>query len=165
MITKTNGEPCINIVVSKKADSDAVRVAQRVKALLAEYNKELPQGVRSQVIKDYSVYVNSSVNYTVVGNVDLSASFAYVLQGNVSSNSYRAENRLSWPFNSTMWSDEFLQGIGVIAEKMTKLIRSGANDYSFYTHLRGVDDGKNFTMDVGEAYAVYVNVSSNYTIS
>ncbi len=65
MITKTNGEPCINIVVSKKADSDAVRVAQRVKALLAEYNKELPQGVRSQVIKDYSVYVNSMLRVVI----------------------------------------------------------------------------------------------------
>ena len=60
-IVKANGEKCINIVVDKKGDADAVVVAGRVKKLLEEYNKELPSGVTSQVVKDYSVYVNSRI--------------------------------------------------------------------------------------------------------
>lgn len=61
-LVKTNGEPCINIIVNKKDNADAVRVAQRVKNLLKEFNQDLPQGVYAQVVKDYSVYVNAMLN-------------------------------------------------------------------------------------------------------
>ncbi|MFH1361081.1 MAG: efflux RND transporter permease subunit [bacterium] len=64
-IIKTNGEPCINIVVNKKSDADAVRVAESVKKLLIEYNKELPAGVSSQVVKDYSIYVKAMLNVVI----------------------------------------------------------------------------------------------------
>ncbi|MEE8637907.1 MAG: efflux RND transporter permease subunit, partial [Candidatus Margulisiibacteriota bacterium] len=66
-IVRANGEPCINIVVSKKADADAVRVAERVKKLLKEFNKDLPQGIKSQVVRDLSIYVKAMLN-TVVMN-------------------------------------------------------------------------------------------------
>ncbi|NQT29697.1 MAG: efflux RND transporter permease subunit [Candidatus Saganbacteria bacterium] len=64
-ITKTNGEPCISIVVDKKGDADAVRVADRVRKLLREFNRDLPPGVQAQVVRDYSVYVNAMLNVVV----------------------------------------------------------------------------------------------------
>lgn len=67
ILVSTNSEPCINIIISKNANADAVRVAKRVKVLLDEFNKELPQGVRSQIVKDYSVYVNAMLR-TVIFN-------------------------------------------------------------------------------------------------
>lgn len=64
-LVKTNGEPCINIVISKKANADAVRVAKRVRNLLVGFNKDLPQGVYAQVVKDYSVYVNAMLQAVI----------------------------------------------------------------------------------------------------
>ncbi|NQU18026.1 MAG: efflux RND transporter permease subunit [Candidatus Saganbacteria bacterium] len=64
-IVKANGEQSINIVVEKKSSADAVRVAAEVKKLLKEYNKNLPPGVYSQIVKDYSVYVNSMLSVVV----------------------------------------------------------------------------------------------------
>lgn len=70
-IVKTNGQPCINIVVDKKANADAVRVASRVRNLLKDFNKDLPHGVQAQVVKDYSVYVNAMlravINNAIIG--------------------------------------------------------------------------------------------------
>ncbi|MFH1361527.1 MAG: efflux RND transporter permease subunit, partial [bacterium] len=64
-IVKANGQPCINIVVDKKENADAVRVAEAVKKLLIQHNKELPDGVKAQIVKDYSVYVKSLLNVVV----------------------------------------------------------------------------------------------------
>jgi len=64
-IVKANGEPCINIIVEKKENADAVRVAETVKKLLTDYNKELPEGVSAQVVKDYSVYVKSLLGVVI----------------------------------------------------------------------------------------------------
>lgn len=66
-LIRANSIPGINIVVDKKADADAVRVAQRVAKLLKEYNKKLPTGIRAQIVKDYSIYVRSMLQ-TVVSN-------------------------------------------------------------------------------------------------
>ena len=65
LIVKTNGIPCINIVVSKKEDADAVKVANCVRELLEEYNKNLPKGVNSQVVRDYSIFVNAMLNVVI----------------------------------------------------------------------------------------------------
>ncbi len=67
IIVKTNGDPGINIVVNKKENADAVRTAKNVRELLKEQNDTLPQGVSAQVVKDYSIYVNSMLK-TVVAN-------------------------------------------------------------------------------------------------
>jgi len=64
-IVKANGEPCINIVVDKKETADAVRVAEAIKKLLIQHNKDLPKGVYAQVVKDYSVYVKSLLNVVI----------------------------------------------------------------------------------------------------
>jgi len=66
-VIKANGVPCINIVVDKKANADAVRVAERVANLLKEYNKDLPPGIQAQIVKDYSIYVKSMLQ-TVISN-------------------------------------------------------------------------------------------------
>jgi len=66
-VVKANGVPCINIVVDKKANADAVRVAERVATLLKGYNKELPAGIQAQIVKDYSIYVKSMLQ-TVISN-------------------------------------------------------------------------------------------------
>lgn len=66
-VVRANGEPCISIVVSKSEDADAVKVARRVGKMLEEYNKTLPEGVKAQIVKDYSVYVNAMLR-TVVQN-------------------------------------------------------------------------------------------------
>ncbi|MFH1347775.1 MAG: efflux RND transporter permease subunit [Candidatus Margulisiibacteriota bacterium] len=67
LLVSTNGEPCINIIISKKANADAVRVAKSVKVLLDEFNQDLPKGIYSQIVKDYSVYVNAMLR-TVISN-------------------------------------------------------------------------------------------------
>jgi len=59
LIIKSNGKPCINIIISKKEEADAVRVAKEVNELLEECKKCLPAGVEAQVVKDYSKYVSS----------------------------------------------------------------------------------------------------------
>lgn len=64
-IVKANGAQSINIVVEKKSNADAVKVASEVKRVLKEYNKNLPKGVYSQVVKDYSVYVNSMLSVVI----------------------------------------------------------------------------------------------------
>jgi multidrug efflux pump subunit AcrB len=64
-IIKANGKPSINITVSKKEDADAVTVASRVRDLLEEYNKSLPAGVESQVVRDFSIYVNAMLNVVI----------------------------------------------------------------------------------------------------
>ncbi|MBN2058641.1 MAG: efflux RND transporter permease subunit [Candidatus Saganbacteria bacterium] len=66
-LIKANGIPCINIVVDKKANADAVTVAEKVNELLARFNKDLPPGVKAQIVKDYSVYVKSMLQ-TVISN-------------------------------------------------------------------------------------------------
>ncbi|MEA3492882.1 MAG: efflux RND transporter permease subunit [Candidatus Margulisiibacteriota bacterium] len=65
ILVSTNSEPCINITISKNANADAVRVAKRVKVLLDEFNKELPEGVHAQIVKDYSVYVNAMLRAVI----------------------------------------------------------------------------------------------------
>jgi len=64
-IVKTNGVPCINLIINKKEDADAVSVANRVRELLTDYNKNLPKGVNAQVVKDYSIYVNAMLNVVI----------------------------------------------------------------------------------------------------
>ena len=66
-LIRANGVPGINIVVDKKADADAVRVANRVAELLKEYNRELPPGIQARIVKDYSIYVRSMLQ-TVIAN-------------------------------------------------------------------------------------------------
>ncbi len=64
-IIKTNGQPCINIVIEKKANADAVRVAERIKKHLTKFNQDLPNGIKAQVVKDYSIYVKSMLNVVI----------------------------------------------------------------------------------------------------
>jgi len=64
-IIKANGKPSINIVVNKKADADAVTVANSVRLLLKEFNKDLPVGVESQVVRDFSIYVKSMLEVVI----------------------------------------------------------------------------------------------------
>lgn len=70
-LVKANGIPCINIVVDKKANADAVTVAEKVNKLLKKFNKDLPDGVQAQIVKDYSIYVKSMlqsvISNTVIG--------------------------------------------------------------------------------------------------
>lgn len=64
-IIKANGVQSINIVVEKKANADAVKVAAAVREVIKEFNKTLPKGTYSQVVKDYSVYVNSMLSVVI----------------------------------------------------------------------------------------------------
>lgn len=66
-LVKANGIPCINIVVEKKANADSVTVAEKVRELLEDYNKELPSGIKAEIVKDYSIYVKSMLQ-TVISN-------------------------------------------------------------------------------------------------
>ncbi|MBU0686792.1 MAG: efflux RND transporter permease subunit [Candidatus Margulisbacteria bacterium] len=65
ILVNTNSEPCINIIISKKANADAVRVARRVKTLLDKCNQDLPEGVHAQIVKDYSIYVNAMLRAVI----------------------------------------------------------------------------------------------------
>lgn len=56
-----NGEPCVGIDVTKSKEASTARVADAVKAAVAELQKRLPPGTRLEIVKDAGVRVESSV--------------------------------------------------------------------------------------------------------
>lgn len=62
VIVKTDGQPCISLVINKKNEADAITTAAQVRRVLADYNQLLPPGVKTQKVRDYSVYVDSSLS-------------------------------------------------------------------------------------------------------
>jgi hydrophobic/amphiphilic exporter-1 (mainly G- bacteria), HAE1 family len=57
---RLDGQPCIAIKVVKKADANAVRVANSVREAMADLNAELPGGMQVVWIEDDGVFIEAS---------------------------------------------------------------------------------------------------------
>lgn len=60
--SRLNGNPSITLMVSKRSGENIIAVAKRVRALVDEANKRLPQGVALNVTTDLSQDIASSVH-------------------------------------------------------------------------------------------------------
>jgi len=58
---RLNGEPAVTLVVSKQSGQNTVAVADAVKQRLAEIEKTLPPGFRTQVVGDQTIFIKASI--------------------------------------------------------------------------------------------------------
>jgi len=58
---RLNGQPAVTLVVSKQSGQNTVAIADAVKARLAEIQKTLPPGFRTQVVGDQSIFIKASI--------------------------------------------------------------------------------------------------------
>lgn len=57
-----NGQPAMNLSVSKEKHGDAIAIAKAVREFVAEYENRLPPGVNLDVFNDFSVYIKNRLN-------------------------------------------------------------------------------------------------------
>src|SRR4029453_11473630 len=58
---RLNGQPAVTLVVSKQSGQNTVAVAHAVKQRLAEVEKTLPPGFRTQVVGDQTIFIKASI--------------------------------------------------------------------------------------------------------
>ncbi|HTN75782.1 MAG TPA: efflux RND transporter permease subunit [Pirellulaceae bacterium] len=61
-ISRLDGKNAVSIVVTKQSGTNAVEVVHTVKARLAEIQQTLPRDIRYQVIRDQSLFIESSIH-------------------------------------------------------------------------------------------------------
>jgi HAE1 family hydrophobic/amphiphilic exporter-1 len=58
---RLNGQPAVTLVVSKQSGQNTVAVADAVKQRLAEVEKTLPPGFRTEVVGDQTIFIKASI--------------------------------------------------------------------------------------------------------
>ncbi|HEY6232695.1 MAG TPA: efflux RND transporter permease subunit [Pyrinomonadaceae bacterium] len=58
---RLNGQPAVTLVVSKQSGQNTVAVADAVKERLADIQKTLPPGFKTQVVGDQSIFIKASI--------------------------------------------------------------------------------------------------------
>jgi HAE1 family hydrophobic/amphiphilic exporter-1 len=58
---RLNGQPAVTLIVSKQSGQNTVAVADAVKARLAELQKTLPAGFKTQIVGDQSIFIKASI--------------------------------------------------------------------------------------------------------
>ena len=58
---RLNGQPAVTLVVSKQSGQNTVAIADAVKERLAEIQKTLPPGFKTQVVGDQSIFIKASI--------------------------------------------------------------------------------------------------------
>jgi HAE1 family hydrophobic/amphiphilic exporter-1 len=58
---RLNGQPAVTLTVSKQSGQNTVAVADAVKARLAELQKTLPAGFKTQIVGDQSIFIKASI--------------------------------------------------------------------------------------------------------
>jgi HAE1 family hydrophobic/amphiphilic exporter-1 len=58
---RLNGQPAVTLVVSKQSGQNTVAVADAVKERLAEIQKTLPAGFKTEVVGDQSIFIKASI--------------------------------------------------------------------------------------------------------
>jgi HAE1 family hydrophobic/amphiphilic exporter-1 len=58
---RLNGQPAVTLVVSKQSGQNTVAVAEAVKQRLAEIQKTLPAGFKTEVVGDQSIFIKASI--------------------------------------------------------------------------------------------------------
>jgi multidrug efflux pump subunit AcrB len=71
-----NGQPAMNLAISKEKKGDSIAISKAVRNLVAKYEKRLPPGVHLDVFNDFSVYITNRLNTLIRNGV---AGFALVL--------------------------------------------------------------------------------------
>ncbi|MEW5894642.1 MAG: efflux RND transporter permease subunit [Candidatus Omnitrophota bacterium] len=61
-IVRTNSKPTLTMVVIKTGEADIIRLVKRLKGVLEEYKRSLPEGMEITVTNDFSYYVNRRLN-------------------------------------------------------------------------------------------------------
>ncbi|MFQ5851284.1 MAG: efflux RND transporter permease subunit [Candidatus Binatia bacterium] len=61
-IGRFNGHPAINLVVAKAKQGDAIDIARRVRALVEQVRRRLPETVRIGVYNDFSIFIHNRLN-------------------------------------------------------------------------------------------------------
>ena len=59
---RLNGQPSVTLIVSKQSGQNTVQVADAVKERLREIEPTLPQGVRTEIVGDQSVFIKAAVS-------------------------------------------------------------------------------------------------------
>ncbi len=59
---RLNGQPAVTLIVQKQSGQNTVAIADAIKARLAEIQPTLPNGFRTQIIGDQSVFIKASLN-------------------------------------------------------------------------------------------------------
>ena len=57
-----NGQPAMNLAVSKEKTGDAIAIAQAVRKFVGAYERRLPPGVHLDVFNDISIYIKNRLN-------------------------------------------------------------------------------------------------------
>lgn len=57
-----NGKPTVSIGISKQSKANTVKIAEKVKIITAELNRELPNGMKLSVLRDESKFISDSIH-------------------------------------------------------------------------------------------------------
>ena len=70
----------------------------------------------------------------------------------------------SIPFNRTYYADPFLAEMCDYSGTITRLDRSNPNYENYEAHSCASGSYNNFSIDIGDAFYIYLNISYNYTV-
>ncbi len=88
MLARTDGYPAQGLGIKKQRGSNAVTVADAVKARVAEIRKDLPEGMRLDVVFDSTSSVKEAIDeigLTILLSVGLTAIVCWIFLGSISS--------------------------------------------------------------------------------
>lgn len=68
-IGRFNGQPSINLTVTKTAQASTIKVAEQVRAFVAEFQSELPPGVHAGLFSDLSQFVKTRLETVMSSGV------------------------------------------------------------------------------------------------
>jgi HAE1 family hydrophobic/amphiphilic exporter-1 len=78
IITRINGKEAVEIAIYKEGDANAVDVADRIHWMVGQLRKEMPDGVKLDVLFDQSRFIKTSIN-EVLSNAILGALLAIIV--------------------------------------------------------------------------------------
>jgi len=114
----------------------------------------------------YQITVDDYFNQTIAGKVYIPPYILYYDVPNSSTYGILATNlRGIWDFNKTYDAESFLQEIpGNLNPTISRLDKTNASGEYLTTHVRGLNDGNNFGMNLGVGYAITVDDYHNQTL-
>ncbi|MBU0469973.1 MAG: hypothetical protein KKA62_04595 [Nanoarchaeota archaeon] len=119
-----------------------------------------------EIIKGYQLTVDGYFNQTIVGRI---MPTPYILNYETPYSSFYGTLATNWngiyDFNRTYSAESFLQDIPPsLNPTISRLDKSDASGEFLTTHVRGLNDGNNFNIDLGIGYAITVDDNFNHTL-
>jgi hydrophobe/amphiphile efflux-1 (HAE1) family protein len=87
-LARVNGTPAQGLSIKKQRGSNAVALARQVRAALAEFQKTLPEGIRTNIVYDSTKFIEESVKeieFEILLSVLLTAFVCWLFLGSFSS--------------------------------------------------------------------------------